>query len=133
MNRSQNHEESPIPTGWIKRIGEAFSYPGEAALYRYDRFQPSYSYFFILEDSVAVAADDVIDGEDNEDKEIPRDDDFFDEAINKGEQEFRSVLLPGKTQAVPVSSTNRQEKRKSSFILAIEQCRFVSFSEILCD
>jgi len=79
-----------------------------------------------------VAADEVIDGEDHEDKEIKRDDDFFGEEISLGEGELRGALLPGETQAVPVSSTSRQEKRKTSFILAIARCRFVSFSEILC-
>jgi hypothetical protein len=66
-----------------------------------------------------VAADEVIDVEGNEENEIPRDDDFLGEEYNVGEREFRSVVLTGETQAVPVSSTNRQEKRKTSFIVAL--------------
>ena len=66
-----------------------------------------------------MAADEVIDVEGNEENEIPRDDDFLGEEYNVGEREFRSVVLTGETQAVPVSSTNRQEKRKTSFIVAL--------------
>jgi hypothetical protein len=61
MKGSQNHDANPIPTGWINRIGVSFSYPGDAGLYRYVNFQPSYSY-----DLTLVAGVDVVDDLDGE-------------------------------------------------------------------